>query len=188
LITQIEEFGKYILITGFRNVEVKNVEEFLKLIKKEKKPNVEIQFFDSRFIATWQHIYFAILNTLTAFKDNKNISKNIAIETMLYASAQRQIKKAINLLGIKSRSTEISMFIIADKLEVIEPILFIVSRYLNSKPDDTTLALSKKKIEFILKTFRILDIEYKNVTKKAELEKTLINIIIEKMALLATEC
>jgi hypothetical protein len=77
------------------------------------------------------------------------------------------------------------MFILADKLKVIKPILFMVSKYLNSKPDDTTLSLSKKKIETILKTFEILDIEYKNI-KKTEFNKAIIDIIIERMALLAT--
>ncbi|MDH5793660.1 MAG: KEOPS complex subunit Cgi121, partial [Candidatus Bathyarchaeota archaeon] len=89
MLKYIEEFGKYAAITGFRNVQIKDTEEFLKKICKKKGSNVETQFFDAKYVATWQHLYFAVLNALTAFKNKGNISKSVTMETLLYASAQR---------------------------------------------------------------------------------------------------
>ena len=117
MLKYIEEFGKYAAITGFRNVKIRDTEEFLKKIRKRKGSNVEIQFFDAKFVVTWQHLYFAVLNALTAFKNKGNISKSIAMETMLSASTQRQIRKAMELLGIKSETSEIAVLIIGEILK-----------------------------------------------------------------------
>jgi KEOPS complex subunit Cgi121 len=187
LLKYIEEFGKYAAITGFRNVKIKDTEEFLKKIRKEKRSNVETQFFDAKYVATWQHLYFAALNALTAFKNKENISKSIAMETILYASAQRQIRKAMELLGIKSETSEIALLIIGENLEAVKSALSMVSKNFNSQSDDTVLELSAEKTVIIQKTFEISDLELKTVMKKDGLEEALTNLVIERMALLATQ-
>ena len=87
--------------TGFKDVRFEDAEEFIKAFRKEKRKDVTIQFFDGKLVATWEHLYFAVLNALMAFRTGRNISKNLAMEAMLYASAQRQIRKAIQLIGVK---------------------------------------------------------------------------------------
>jgi len=48
---------------------------------------VEVQLFDASLVTTWEHLYFAALDSLTAFRNRENISRSLAMETMLYASA-----------------------------------------------------------------------------------------------------
>lgn len=187
MLKHFEEFGKYVAIAGFRNVKVKDSEEFIRKIRKEKPSNVEIQFFNAEFVATWEHLYFAVLNALTAFKNKKNISKSVAMETMLYASAQRQIQKAMKLLGIKSDSSEIVVVTIGGNLERVKSALTIVSKYINAKRDDTILQLSEKKVKVIKKTFGISDVELKTLMERNNLKNALVNLVIERMALLATQ-
>jgi KEOPS complex subunit Cgi121 len=187
LLKYIKEFGKHVAITGFRGVRIKNVEEFFQMIRKENLPNTEIQFFDAKLVATWQHLYFAVLNALTAFKNKENISKSLAMETILYASAQRQIRKATELLGIKPRSSNIAMLIIGDEPETVKSVLSIVSKHLHAQPDDTVLELSEEKATIIRKTFGISDVELKTVVKKDDLEKALTDLVLERMALLAVQ-
>lgn len=90
MLKYIEEFRKYVLVTGFRNVEIGNLDEFLETINSKKSADTDVQIFDAQLIATWQHLYFAVLNALTAFRNKDSISKKLAIEIMLYASAQNQ--------------------------------------------------------------------------------------------------
>ena len=187
MLKYIEEFGKHVAIAGFRNAKIKDLEEFLKIMRKEKPANVEIQFFDAKSVATWQHLYFAVLDALTAFKNEENISKSLTMETMLYASVQRQIRKAMTLLGIKSNSSEIAVLIIGEKLELIRLALSFVSKHVKAKRDDAVLGLSKEKIADIQKVFVISDVELETVMKKDYLEKTLTDLVIERMALLATQ-
>ncbi|MGQ9507440.1 MAG: KEOPS complex subunit Cgi121 [Candidatus Bathycorpusculaceae bacterium] len=187
MLKHLEEFEKYIIITGFKNVKIGNAEEFLKKINKEKPSNVEVQFFDAKFIATWQHLYFAALNALTAFKNKTNISKSLTIETLLYASAQRQIRKAMENLGIKRGTSEIAVLIIGEKPDMVKSALRMVSKHINAKEDESVLEMSKGKNELIKKTFGILELELKTAMKKDDLENALINLVIERMALLATQ-
>ena len=99
MLQYIKEYGKYVEITGYRNIEFDKAEIFLKANRKQTRQNVDIQFFDAELIATQEHLYFAVLNALQAFKNKTNLSKSPSMETMLYASAQRQIQKAINRAG-----------------------------------------------------------------------------------------
>jgi tRNA threonylcarbamoyladenosine modification (KEOPS) complex Cgi121 subunit len=148
---------------------------------------VEIQFFDGKHVATWQHLYFAVLNALIAFKNKENISKSLAMEAMLYASAQRQIRKAMGVLGIKPCSSDIAVLIIGEKSEIVESALSMVSKHVHAQLDDTVLELSEEKATIIRKTFGISDIELKSVIKRDDLENAFIDLVLERMALLATQ-
>ena len=104
MLKPIEEAGKYVEITGFRNVDVKDAEEFVEAARGDAPKSGWVQFFDADLVATWQHLYFAVLNALLAFRSGRNVSKSVAMEAMLYASAQRQISKALRLMGVKRGS------------------------------------------------------------------------------------
>ncbi|MEM3622483.1 MAG: KEOPS complex subunit Cgi121 [Candidatus Bathyarchaeia archaeon] len=187
MLKSIKEFGKHLIITGFKDVRIGDAEEFLEKIHREKPPSIDIQFFDARFIATWQHLYFAALNALTAFKNKENIAKSLAMETLLYASAQRQIRKAMETLGIKPSISEIAVLIIGEKPAMLESALQVVLRHINAEQDDAVLDLSKRKNELIRKTFGISEVELKTVMKKDGLEDALTSLVIERMALLTTQ-
>jgi len=187
LLIHIEEFRKYAIITGFKSIRIRNKEEFLKRIHKEKQSNVEIQFFDAKSVATWQHLYFALLNALTAFKNGENLSKSLAMETLIYASAQRQIRKAIKLIGIGNDTSEVALLIVGDDPETLKSALTTISENINIKNDDSILELSEEKQRIIREKFGISDLELKTITKKGDLKEALTNLVIERMALLATQ-
>jgi KEOPS complex subunit Cgi121 len=187
VLKHIEDFDKYADMTGFKNVKIENVEEFLWTTGKEKPSNVEIQFFDAEVIATWQHLYFAVLNALTAFKNEENFSKSAAMETMLYASAQRQIRKATELVGIKRTSSKMAVLIIGGKTETAKSSLSMISTLTSGQPDDRVLKISKEKAAMIQKAFDVSETELKTVMEEDGLEKALVNLVIERMALLSTQ-
>jgi tRNA threonylcarbamoyladenosine modification (KEOPS) complex Cgi121 subunit len=187
LLVHIEEFGKYAIITGFKSIRIRNKEEFLRKIRKEKQSHVEVQFFDAKSVATWQHLYFALLNALTAFKSSENISKSLAMETMIYASTQRQIRKAMELIGINNDTSEIALLIVGDDAETLKSVLAIISENLDIKNDDAILELSEEKQRIVREKFGISDLELKIITKKGDLKEALTNLVIERMALLATQ-
>jgi len=187
LLKYIEEHGKYVEITGFRNVKIEDAEEFLKAIRKEKQQNTAVQFFNAELVATWQHLYFAALNALTAFRNKGNISKNVAMEVMLYASAQRQIRKAIELVGVKCDSANMAVVIVGETPDSVQTVLHTVSKCIGAKPDETALELSKGKIRSIRRAFDISERELETVMKKNNLEQALVNLVVERMALLSTQ-
>jgi len=96
MLYNLKEYGEFAEITGYATVTFAKAEKFLKTNRKETEQEVDLQFFDADLIATQDHLYFAVINALQAFKNKTNISKSVAMETILYASGQRQIKKQFN--------------------------------------------------------------------------------------------
>jgi KEOPS complex subunit Cgi121 len=187
VLKRVEEHGMYAEITGLRNVQVENPEELLRTMRSGKQANVSVQFFNAQLIATWEHVYFAVLNALTAFRTKRNVSKNLAVEVMLYASAQRQIRKAIELVGVKPGCGNVAVLIIAENPEAVKTAVSAVSRLFGRKPDEHVLELSTAKAQEIRKAFTITEKELAVVTKKGDEERALVDLVIERMALLSTK-
>lgn len=187
MLKTIEEYESFIELAGFTNVKIVDVEDFLKRIHQKKLSNVDIQLFDARFVATWEHLYFAALNALTAFKNGTNISKDLSIEIMLYASAQHQIQKAIKLIGIKPTSSEMVVLVMGKEPKTVKSALSIVSKQIDAKLADEVLELSEEKVATLRDIFEISDLELETVMEKGNFEKALTDLIIERMALLAIQ-
>jgi KEOPS complex subunit Cgi121 len=184
----IPEYGKHIAIAGFRDAGRRNVKELLKTINTSKPPNVEVQFFDSKLVATWQHLYFAVLNALTSFKNKDSISRSLAMETILYAAAQRQIRKATQLLGIKPSSRDIAVLMIGDSREAVGEALSAMLKSIGAHQDDRILDMSEEKMAIIKEAFKISDLELETVAREKEnLKEAVTCLVIERMALLATK-
>lgn len=187
MLKYIEEAGKYVEITGFRNVSVDDAEDFVKATRRELPQNSMVQFFDAKLVVTWQHLYFAVLNALLAFKNERNISKSVAVEAILYASAQRQIRKAIDLMGVKCAVADVAVVVIGESVKSVEALLSAVSRHVGAEPDDAVLEISKEKAGGIREAFGITDAEFEAVMEKDDGEKVLVDLVIERVALLATQ-
>jgi tRNA threonylcarbamoyladenosine modification (KEOPS) complex Cgi121 subunit len=183
----IEEYGKYVEITGYRNVEFERAEAFLKAKRLETYQGVEIQFFDAELIATQDHLLFAVINSLEAFKNKTNLSKSAAMETMLYASAQRQIQKAIQKCGIKSSTTNMAATIIGEKPIRLKKAVDAISEAVDAKPDQSVLEMSTSKNDTIRKVFQISNEEIEAVMKSGNSQEAVVNLVIERVALLATQ-
>lgn len=186
MLRYIEEDGKYVELTGFRGVSIKDAEDFVKAVREATPQKASVQFFDAELVATWQHLYFAVLNALLAFRNERNISKSVAMEVMLYASAQRQIRKAIHFIGVKRDSANVAVVIIGVNPDSIKAILSAVSKRVGVEPDETVLELTNEKNQSIRKAFGISAEELEAVDKK-NVKQSLVNLVIERTALLSTQ-
>ncbi|MDR1992927.1 MAG: KEOPS complex subunit Cgi121 [Nitrososphaerota archaeon] len=179
-----KEYNKYIEITGYKNITFKTAETFLKTQREQTTHQTDIQIFDAQLIASSEHLHFATLNALQAFKNKTNISKNIAIETLLYAATKKQIQKAIDHIGIKPQTKTIAVVIISKTPKQIETLLKTLSEYLGTNPDETVLEITKEKETKIHHAFQITPTELKTIINNKT--KT-IDLVIERIALLATQ-
>lgn len=186
-----------ILIEGFREVKIKDVKQFLQTINEKtdeegwpycSRMDACVQFLDASLVAGWEHLYFAALNALNAFKSKCNISNSLAMETLLYASAQRQIKDAVNLMGIKPSTPNVAVLICAKTSEQAKADLKTVSRLLGGTPDDSVVELTDDKRAGLMDFFSISALELEAKTERKGFEKqALSDLIIEHMALLVTK-
>ena len=183
----IEEFRRYTEIAGFKNVKIGNTKRFLLSFEEQKPSNVDVQFFDANRVATWEHLYFAALNALTAFETHKNISKSLPMETLLYAAAEKQIVKATELMGIKSTSRSVAVLIMGKQLKTVRSTLSLISKYFVQQPEDGVLELSEDKMPLIQRIFKIGSAELQTVMQDCDKKKALTDLVIEMMALSTTK-
>lgn len=187
MLKTISEFRKHVIITGFRDAEIVDFKEFLNKIKKKTSPDVTVQFFDAEHVAGWEHLYYAVFNALLSMKQGRTISKSLSMETLLYASAQHQIKRATEIMGVKTKSSEIGVVIVSDKASLAEQALSAISEQAKAQPDESALELQLSKIRIIRKTFGITDEELNATETGRPIHQVVTDLIIERMALLSTK-
>jgi KEOPS complex subunit Cgi121 len=179
-----EKYGKYAEITGFRDVSFTVAEQFLKENRKQTSQTI-IQFFNADLIATSQHLKFAVINALEAFKGKTNISKNLAVEIMLYASVQRQIQRAIEKIGASKDSQNVAVVVLGESQEKAALALKEIVEYFGVQPDESVLELTPKKEAQIRQVFQITEKEIQ-ATSQNNIAEATVNLIVEREALLAT--
>lgn len=184
---RVEDYNRYVAIVGFKDVKKKDVNSLLTIIR-ERTRDVEVQFFDAKLIAGWEHLYFALLNALKAFENKLNISNSLAVEILLYASAQRQIKKAVELLGMKPSSSNVAVTVLAETELKANKTLETISNMISGKCDDSVLELTNEKFDDIKDLFGISEPELNARLESKGLErKALTDLVIEHVALLAIQ-
>ncbi|HTY75414.1 MAG TPA: KEOPS complex subunit Cgi121 [Candidatus Nanoarchaeia archaeon] len=184
---RLEEYGKTIEITGFRNIHIRDAKFISQTLTSRLNGDCEIQFFDADLVATWQHLYFAVLNAIMNLRSSRRISKSIAVETVLYACAQKQIQKAIDIIGLKPNCENAALVVICEDEASATAGLDKVSKFLGSMPDDSVLELSKLKIERIRKAFDITQTELTTASASGvNEEQALVDLVVERVALLST--
>jgi KEOPS complex subunit Cgi121 len=163
--------NKYnIQIAGFKH----EVENFTNLMDKINTLSDKciIQLLNASGIAGYQHIVHATVHAINAFNRKENIAKDLGIEICVRASAQRQISKALDILGIKNGKMEICVVAvdcndnIMDKLEIIL-----------DKREDSVLDPHENTLKDI---YKISDIEIKTAGN-------IQNVMMERTALLILE-
>ena len=109
------------------------------------------------------------------------------METILYASAQRQISKALPFIGVKSGSKNVALVILGKNSDAVGAFLSMVSNRVGKAPDESVLDLSGEKAASIRRAFGVTEKELETVNGKSDGEEALVNLVIEKMALLSTQ-
>ena len=183
---EIKEYKKEVLILGFKDVKIDDATDFLNRIRKSL-PNAKIQLFDADYIAGAKHLLFATLNALKAFKQGRNISENLMVECLLYASGQRQISRAIEMLGIRSSTSRIAVLMLLSKREDVKKYEKEASKLINGIRDERVLDIKEEdKIERLMEVFGITTLELDTIRNSdEEIADAIVKAIIERSAILA---
>ncbi|RJX15640.1 hypothetical protein CW703_05075 [Candidatus Bathyarchaeota archaeon] len=182
----VKYLRKNVFIVGVENVRIENI-DFLFSKLKEKIGDVSFQLFDADKIAGKIHVEFAVLNALKAFKDGRNISRSLPIEVLIYVSAQRQIGKAFQMVGLTSKTKNMVVVVfsnIEQSSKILDEILSLTGGKINNK----VLEINREKVEIIKKVFGISNLEIKTqMFAGLGLEEIVKKLVVERVALLATQ-
>ncbi|MDG3546642.1 KEOPS complex subunit Cgi121 [Methanobacterium formicicum] len=99
--------GHEIKISGFET-EINDIKEIMGFIKDlTDKNDCTVQLMRARGIAGEKHALQATAHAIKAFERNENTAKDLGLEICLRASAQRQISKALKILGINKGKNDL---------------------------------------------------------------------------------
>ena len=89
-----------------------NVERALDIVRKHDE---EAQILNAAMVCGVEHIEVAYEHARRAFREGRNKSRSIGMETMLYASTKRQIKEAIEFMGAREEGEYAFLFFNMDE-------------------------------------------------------------------------
>ncbi len=151
-------------VIGAESEEPVDSSEILDLINDYKdKNNVFIQVFNPSLVVGKEHLIWAYNKAKKTFENENNRASDIGIETLLWASAEWQIKNALKKMGIQGKIKKIAMITDADINDLLDHLDF-------NRNDDILMTSEKKLKEF--------GIEYDDVAPVERPE----DLIFEKMA------
>jgi KEOPS complex subunit Cgi121 len=128
-----------IKIAGFKH----NLNDFRELMAQinEISNDCNLQLLNADGIAGEEHALHSAVHAIKAFERGENIANDLGLEICLRASAQRQISKALNILGIKKGHMNICAVAIGCKEDIIEELENILDERDDKvlKPDENNL-------------------------------------------------
>ena len=174
-------------IQGFAGLRIGDSDALLRELRAQF-PKLQIQLFRANRIAGPEHLIFAATAAISALRQHRQRAHTLAVELLLYVSCQRQISKAIQLLGLTSNSHEAVLAAVTGETLPSGLEHGIEKTLKASKDDDVIEVTCQKKVSELM---RVYNISRKSITAAqlpGEAETSVLKrLIIERSALLAVE-
>ena len=142
-----------IQILGFK-ANIVSVGDALYMIDSIKKDGEIIQLLNADSIVSKNHIMHGVNQAFLAFDRGENLAKDISVEIVLRCSAQRQISKAFNMLGLKEGEMNLCALLINSN-DYSHELDSIFTR------DDGVLAPD---FDNLIRVYNISDVELQNMS------------------------
>ncbi|MFQ5998827.1 MAG: KEOPS complex subunit Cgi121 [Candidatus Bathyarchaeia archaeon] len=156
--------------------------KLFELLKPQHR-DAQLQILDAGRIAGSRHMLYAWANALAAFKGGYNISRNIAVEFLLFASTRKQINEAIRCVGVSPRTRNLLLVTFDSNSQehatiVKQIVTSIGGRVLDNQ---TFEKATKDKLRVLRSVFQLSRTELEASSKKIDV-LAVENLILERMA------
>ncbi len=178
----------YLLVVAFDRARISDPENVLKQLRSTV-PDAQVQLLKADLIAGREHLSFATRNALQSFKGTGRKSKSLAVEFLLFVSCQRQISKAIELLGVSTRDRRVALAALSESKSALERLEGLAESKIRGDRDDGLIEIrSKGKADGLRRVYGITSIE-SNASRFAEEPEldVLKRLVIERSSLVAID-
>lgn len=173
-------FGERCVGIAGGRINADEVDELLKKISEiDQKLGTTSQIFKSSCIAGPEHLLHSARLALTASATGINFASSLGVELACWTSAQRQIGRALSIVGITKSDREIALITIGFSNDQVERAMNEILSELKIVRDDASLKINEEKTKVLLNTFSIPPI----LLKTYDIQK----LVMERVALLALE-
>lgn len=142
-----------IQILGFK-ANIVSVGDALDKIDSIKEDGEIIQLLNADSIVSKNHIMHGVNQAFLAFDRGENLAKDISVEIVLRCSAQRQISKAFDMMGLKEGEMNLCALLINSN-DYSNELSSIFTR------DDGVLAPD---FDNLIRVYNISDVELQNMS------------------------
>ena len=181
----IEEIDHhYLLSLAFAKANISDPERTLKQLRSISG-EAQVQLVKADLIGGPEHLQFAARNALHSFRGPQRRSKSLAVELLLFISCQRQIAKAIKVLGVDSRDSRVALVALSGSKDTILELDRLANSVIGGKPNENLIEIgSKKKMEMLQRSYGVTsrEIEVSRTVGEAD-SSVLKRLIIERSAL-----
>ena len=178
-VSSVKDSAWFVAIGGFKVKTIKDARALVKAVADAASPH-PAQIVDAAKIAGRDHLFLAAINAVKSTDTGVAVSKNITVEALLYASAQDQITKALEMLGITAKSTTVALMVFAPSKAEAENAYRKAAAHLGAE-DDSVLNLDEGKAAALKKTYSVGEEELKAAGGASALG----GLIVERGALLS---
>ncbi len=145
----------------------------------------EVQAFDTARIAGIDHLHQAALHALRSARSGKMMARSLAMELLVYASAQRQIERSIELVGVGEGSRVMTVALLTKDRATAGGVVKGLEEEFGPSEDHELSDLTPAKIEAIKEAFRIGDEEVRAVRGlHGSVCRAVTELVLERIALL----
>ncbi len=159
----------FIGIAELQNEQKLTKDGFVDLASQMAEGLLVVQFMRTDFIAGIEHLLSASENAINAWKGGYMISRNLDIEVVLYASAQRQIDKALEDIGTIDKLESVALVVIGKLKEQVEKSIARAQQRVGRRISPP-FQVSEDRIRRICEHFSIANTELNAITSSTNLE------------------
>ena len=187
VIFDLPENGLHAWISAF-NTRPRDPEELFR-ITAEKCPAVSIQLLDLDTVPGQRYLKLATINAIKSFHSKQPIARTLAMELLLYISAEKQIVKALKRVGITPATRRVAALAVGGKSdEVIAAANFLAAMLGQESQDQLVDEWSRQRIESVRSSFDIGGKELEATIQKNETESMAVErLAVERSAMLAAK-
>lgn len=160
---RIEQLGldrkdKVVGIAELRNSHNLKQEELIQLATSMSNDALTVQLLNGQLIANEVHLLSAAQNAIEAQQGDYMISRSLDVEIIVFASAQRQIGRALEALGVYDGLDELALVVIGTKSSSVKQSIKSLTDAIGTETTPS-FAATKDRIERIQQHFQISDKE-----------------------------
>ena len=185
MIFELPENGLHAWISAF-DAGTQTPEDIFRMAT-ERYPDVSVQLVDLDKVPGQRYLKLATVNAARSFYSKQPIAKTLAMELLLYISAEKQIVRALKRIGITAETRRIGAVALGANREHVSAAANFLAVTLGQENRDQFLdEWSRRRIENVRSSYDIGERELKAVIQENEAEHVAIErLAVERSAMLA---
>ncbi|MGY5861108.1 MAG: KEOPS complex subunit Cgi121 [Candidatus Thorarchaeota archaeon] len=176
-------------IAEILNTSNMGTDALVKLASKREEDIYAIQFLDSSLIVSVGHLLSAAQNAVNAWKGDYMLTRSLDTEVLVYASAQRQIGRAIENLGLHDGLQSIALVVVGhDKKSARD----VITKMVNKVGEEVKIAFvpDRERLERIMHHYGVNEKEIEALTDSKEIEiraEALSKCVVSRVSIVALD-